>query len=80
MARYFFDTIENGQIVRDDIGADLSLSEMREEARRVLPSIAADQMLSTDLNEFVVQVRDEAGRCVYEASLTLISKAPLSPV
>ncbi|TPL11720.1 hypothetical protein FJ938_03115 [Mesorhizobium sp. B2-4-14] len=75
----FFDTIENGQITRDDLGVDISPSDMREEAKRLLLSIVAEHPLPTDLNDFAVWVRDETGQCVFEASLTLVTRSLLAP-
>ncbi|MBZ9739706.1 MULTISPECIES: DUF6894 family protein [unclassified Mesorhizobium] len=74
MSRYFFDTIEDSQIVRDDLGIDMSQLEMRAEAKRVLPSIAVEHPLALDRNEFVVRVRDENGCYVYEVSLILVAR------
>lgn len=79
MPLYFFDTIENGQITRDDLGVEMSLCDMREEAKRLLPAIVADHPLPADLNDFAVWVRDKSGCCVYEASLTLITRTLLAP-
>ncbi|MBZ9942156.1 hypothetical protein LB533_13690 [Mesorhizobium sp. BR1-1-13] len=78
MPRYFFDTIENGQIIPDDQGLEMSLPEMREEANRVLPELAVEHPLLADRNEFVVRVRDESGRDVYEVSLILAAKLLLT--
>ncbi|MBZ9980376.1 hypothetical protein LB521_04345 [Mesorhizobium sp. BR-1-1-8] len=75
MPRYFFDTIENGEIIPDDEGLELSLAEMREEAKRVLPELAVEHPLPTERNEFVVRVRDESGQYVYEVSLILATRS-----
>ncbi|WP_411969414.1 DUF6894 family protein [Mesorhizobium sp. CO1-1-7] len=48
MPLYFFDTIENGQITRDDLGVEMSPCDMREEAKRLLPAIVADHPLPAD--------------------------------
>ncbi|KAA3452253.1 hypothetical protein C7I87_02350 [Mesorhizobium sp. SARCC-RB16n] len=79
MPLYFFDTIENGQITRDDLGVDMSPADMRREAKRLLPSLVIEHSLPADLNDFAVWVRDDTGRCVYEASLTLVTRSLSAP-
>lgn len=72
MLKYFFDTLENGRHVQDDVGLPCSSdADARLEAMNTLPSIARDRIRNgDDWQAFTVQVRDEGGREVYSATMT----------
>ncbi|MCO6052291.1 hypothetical protein NGM99_21105 [Mesorhizobium sp. RP14(2022)] len=72
MPLYFFDTFDNGQHSRDDLGTLCSsLPNARMEAMKVLPSIAKDEIpRDGDRQAFTVLVRNEDGEAVYSATLT----------
>jgi hypothetical protein len=75
--RYYFDTDDGERLVRDDEGLVLgSLEEAKKEAVTALPHMARDGLPDGDYREFVVEVRDEAGRKVWTARLTLVVEAP----
>lgn len=74
MTRYFFDIDDGHRRTVDREGHDLaSRAAVRQEAIGVLPGVAADLMPDGDHTTVRVQVRDEAGRPVFHASLTLAS-------
>ncbi|RWD10638.1 MAG: hypothetical protein EOS75_05340 [Mesorhizobium sp.] len=72
MSNYLFEVVRNGHAV-GDAWVDLdSLSEMRREALKALQDIAVDEMASSDLDEsMTISVRDEAGRLVYSATISV---------
>jgi hypothetical protein len=72
MPRYFFDTHDGEHELRDEEGSELlGLQEARDEAIRVLPGIARDVLPGGDRGDFVSTVRDERGRPVFRATLSL---------
>lgn len=74
MPRYFFDTEDNGTLTVDEEGLELpSDKAVRDEAIRVLPEIAKDQLPDGPQHSFWVKVRDDSGAYVFEASLELKS-------
>ncbi|MBZ9811217.1 hypothetical protein LB566_27125 [Mesorhizobium sp. CA13] len=77
MPRFFFDTIEDGQITPDDQGLEMSVSDMREAAKHLLPELAINHPLPANRHEFVVRVRDENGQHIYEVKLTLAARSRL---
>ncbi|AGB45268.1 hypothetical protein Mesau_02885 [Mesorhizobium australicum WSM2073] len=79
MTLYFFDTIENGQITRDDLGVDMSPCDMREEAIAASACNSGRPSATGRPQRFCGMVRDNTGGCVYEASLTLITRSLLAP-
>lgn len=75
MPHYFFDEIDNGRVVRDEIGYDLpDIDAAKEAAIDALPDMARDQLPDGDEHLFAVRVRDTAGRELLEVSLTLAVK------
>lgn len=74
MTRYYFDIDDGHRRTEDRDGHELASRELvRQEAIGVLPVIAADTLPDGDHVTIRVQVRDEAGRPVFHASLTLAS-------
>ena len=70
MARYYFDTRENGNLITDEIGVDLpGIEAARNEAARSLAELALDVLPSTVRKELAVEVRDES-HPVVRATLT----------
>lgn len=72
MPRYFFDTRDGTFSHRDVSGQELdNLSAARHAALSTLPSMADEHIPDIDNGTFTVSVRDEMGRIVYAAELTL---------
>ena len=72
MPRYYFDSAENENVVRDDEGQLLPDDQAaRNEAIRALPEIAASELPDGPEHSFWVRVRDEGGEYIFHASLDL---------
>ena len=72
LKRYFFDVDDGDGLAIDSIGLLCnSLHIVREEAIKVLPSIAREVMPDGDRRVLRTIVRDEGGRSIFEASLAL---------
>ncbi len=72
MPRYFFDSSDGREHIRDEIGIDLpDLIAARDEAINGLPDIARDKLPAGTNRAFTVKVRDETGEYLVEAALTL---------
>jgi hypothetical protein len=72
MARYYFDLYNSTGSFSDDEGLDLLNREaVRWEAIRVLPDIARDELPDGDAVNFEVRVRDESGKEIFRAILSL---------
>jgi hypothetical protein len=67
--RYFFDIDDGRDTTRDEIGYECSREELRRQAIAALPGLARDRLPNGDRHSFVVRVRDEGGRYVFQASL-----------
>lgn len=78
MPRFFFDTFDGEFSSRDDVGQDLpDMEAARREAQIALPGMAHDALPSGNYRTFVVNVRDENGKSVLRAALSLvISEGP----
>ena len=75
MPRYFFDTFNGRDLMRDDMGLELDdLERVRIEAIDALPDLARNELPDGDEHIFAVQVRDEQGRVVYSATLDFKGK------
>ena len=75
MPRFYFDIADGENSVRDTDGIDLSgLDEARKEALRVLPDVAREVMPDGDNRNIVARVRDESGRFVFQATLSLTAE------
>ena len=72
MPLYFFDSGDDECVLRDDVGVDLpGIQEARDEAVRLLPSVARDMGLGYDGQDIVSMVRDERDQVVFKATLSL---------
>ena len=72
MTRYFFDIINNGDLVHhDEEGDELDgLQAARVEAIAILPNLARDLKIDGDQYTFVVTDRDVTGKSVFRAKLS----------
>ena len=76
MTRYFFDTNDEQTASRDDLGLDcVTMAEVEQEALRGLVDMARD-LLPSAHQSLSISVRDEAGRPVLHATLTLTVSRP----
>lgn len=74
MPRYFFD-ISDGGLTIDDTGLEFpNAHAARDEALKTLPNVAQDHMAEGKSREVVVLMRNEEGRALFTASLTLTAK------
>ena len=74
MPRYFFDIDDGMRDVHDDEGVDLADSaSARKEAIGTLAELAHDMLPDGNNHVFKARVRDETGKLIYEAALTLKS-------
>ena len=72
MPLYYLDVTDAGTTIADEFGTDLADdAEARAQAIGLLPDIAREVMPDGDRHEIAVAVRNEQGRAVYEATLTL---------
>jgi hypothetical protein len=70
MPLFFFDTRDNSNFVRDEIGLDLDgIDAVRDEATRGLADLARDALPGTIRRELAVEVRDYADQAVLRAAL-----------
>jgi hypothetical protein len=75
MPRYFFDTYDGNHASLDEEGVECgSRQQIQDCAIDALPDIARDELPDGLEQLFWVKVRDESGRLVFEASLTLTSR------
>ncbi|WP_114944835.1 DUF6894 family protein [Microvirga calopogonii] len=73
MPRFFFDTFDGEFSSQDDVGLDLpSMDAVRHEAQMALPHMAQDALPDGNYRTFVVNVRDEDGKSVLRAALSLV--------
>ncbi|MCO6052340.1 hypothetical protein NGM99_21355 [Mesorhizobium sp. RP14(2022)] len=74
MQRYYFDIHSDRHSQLDETGTEFSsMAEVRKEAMRVLPALAAEEVPKDgDKQGFTVLVTDSAGRPVYSATLSYI--------
>jgi hypothetical protein len=72
MPLFFFDTRDNSNFIRDEIGLDLDgLDAVRDEATRGLADLARDALPGAIRRELAVEVRDYADQAVLRAALWL---------
>ena len=72
MQRYYFDTYDSGPLTLDEEGLELDSPEAaRREALGGLADLARDLVPGAQHDRMGVQVRDEAGRIVFRATLSL---------
>jgi hypothetical protein len=72
--RYYFDEYDGETVTQDDEGLELDgIEAARAEARKALPDIARDVLPEDgDRRTMVVKVRDEAGKVLITATLSLL--------
>ena len=74
MPRFFFDT-SDGLIMKDEEGTEFANAHLaRDAAIMSLPDIAREEMIKHDSRAVVMLMRDESGRALFTASLTLTAK------
>ncbi|CAO4183417.1 DUF6894 domain-containing protein [Methylorubrum aminovorans] len=74
MPRYFFDIDDGVRDLRDDEGVILDDREhARKEAIATLAQLANDMLRDGNNHTFKANVRDETGKRIYEAALSLKS-------
>jgi hypothetical protein len=72
MPRFFFDSREGDNWVRDEIGMVVSgLSEAQHQATAGLADWAKDSLPNSAPRDYAIEVRDEEGRLLLRASLLL---------
>ena len=72
MPRFYIDTSDQQRFIRDEQGYDYAtLEEAKEAAINALPEMARDALPDDRANAFLVLVRDEQGRNVLQATLSL---------
>ena len=72
MPRYYFDTNDGDEQQKDDTGLDWADRQAaRLAAMDALPDIARDVLPDGDRREMAVRVRDETGRVILTATLSL---------
>ncbi|MEA3071401.1 MAG: hypothetical protein QOD29_2847 [Alphaproteobacteria bacterium] len=70
MPRYFFDTRDGANFVRDDEGIELDgFGAARDEATAGLADLAHDALPGAIRRELAVEVRDDAGQALLRAAL-----------
>lgn len=81
MPRFYFDTVENGQVSPDTIGTELSSeTEVAKAAGRFLAELAQEFLLlaSGEKLSLEVRVRDEVGTELHTSSMIYLAKKHLS--
>jgi hypothetical protein len=75
MPRFFFD-IDDGEERSTDLnGVELpDLAEARKNAIAILPDLAREELPDGDRRVFVCQARDESGKVVFIATLSLVAE------
>src|SRR5688572_5401330 len=72
VALYFFEVRHNGRGIADEEGDELaSLQEARQSVLTTLSYIAKEELADGDQREVSITARDETGREVFTASLSL---------
>jgi hypothetical protein len=72
MPRYYFDVDDGHKLTVDVQGLECATpAEVRYSAVDALPDLARDELPNGDFLKMAVKVRDESGRYLLEASLTL---------
>ena len=75
MARYFFDTFDDGVWSRDTEGLELiDRQAASTQAVKALPYMALDALPDGPSRELAVEVRDEAGTRIFRAELLFRSE------
>jgi len=72
VGQFFFDFRDDGTLVSDDVGGELPTREKgREEAIGALALLMKDRRPYGDQRTFAVDMRDDSGRIIFTATLTL---------
>jgi hypothetical protein len=72
MAKLFIDTSDQDRFIRDEIGYEFESEQAAKTAAiDALPDMARDELPDGDARSFSAIVRDQRGRPVLQASLTL---------
>jgi hypothetical protein len=72
MARFFFDIDDGEKKAIDREGTNLSgRAEARREAIGILPDVARETLPDGNQRRFACSVRDEGGKVIFTATLTL---------
>ncbi|HEX2017547.1 MAG TPA: hypothetical protein VGO17_01285 [Aurantimonas sp.] len=72
MPRYYFEIDDNGVMTPDEEGIECeTLASVRDAAIDALPRMASDVLPDGDHHIITILVRDQAGRSIFKASLTL---------
>ena len=75
MPLYFFDSGDGERFLRSDAGVELpGVQDARDEAVRLLPSIAHDMGPGYNGQDIVSMVRDERNQVIFKATLSLRSE------
>ncbi|MBX9931547.1 MAG: hypothetical protein K2Y56_08405 [Methylobacterium sp.] len=75
MPRYTIDTNDDELLVEGDDAEGLTdVEAARRAALSVLPDMAREKLPDGDRRTFCASVRDEEGRVVYKATLTLVGE------
>ena len=75
MPKFFFDIYDGERNFRDDEGSDLSDREAaRVQALSVISDIARDNSPDGDRRDFITDIRDETGRVIFTATLSLVAR------
>ncbi|MBP0438716.1 DUF6894 family protein [Tianweitania sediminis] len=70
--RFFFDVFDGSRFDHDEIGTVLaSRDEVRVQSTTLLPALASDVLPDGNHRTFVVRVRDESGRYIFEATMVM---------
>lgn len=77
MPRYFFDTFDGNAFIPDEDGQDINdIDTASRIAQEALPQMVRDALPDGDQRTYIVSVRDEEGRTVIRAALSLIVEYP----
>lgn len=75
MPLYYFDINDGARTTHDEEGQPFAdPGAARDAAIAVLPDIARDELLDSDRRSFTVNVRDESGRHIFRATLSLVTE------
>ncbi len=75
MPKFFFDIHDGNSHTRDEEGYDfINASVACEQAIGVLPGIAKDTLPIHNQHQFVTQMRDETGKIIFTATLSLMTR------
>ena len=74
MPRFFFDTFDGEFSAQDDTGLELpDLEAAQREAQAALSLMARETLPAGNYRTFVMNVRDETGKSVFRAALSLVT-------